>query len=153
MWSLWELRWNPFINLFVQSHYLKETFCVKLRKAKILDFKYRYSEISGWLKYFYVFLWLYINRTWSVTSDISLPPLYLRHVAPTGAQQWEDRNCGLQPKLGHRPACASFSASLCQLLLAEVLWPWSDWLFTMIRTVAQTFYSGLSTALRETYNQ
>ncbi len=80
-----------------------------------------------------------ICRTWSVPSHIPLPPLYPRGVALTGAQHWE--GSGPQPK----------GQPLSAPLDWKILWPWSDWHFIMIRKVAQTFYSGLSMALRESY--
>ncbi len=46
-------------------------------------------------------------RTWSVPSHIPLPPLYLRRVAPTGAQHREGRKAALTE--------AGPKASLCQL--------------------------------------
>ena len=75
-------------------------------------------------------------RTWSFPSHIPLTPLYLRRVAPSN-RSWAE-------------GPASARSSDWKILW----WPWSDWLFTMIRKVAQTFYSGCyGMALRESYHE
>ncbi len=83
------------------------------------------------------------GRTWSVPSHIPLPPLYVRPVAPNGAQHQEGREAALNRSWAQGPASASSSDW-------KILWLLSDWPFAM-ESGSDFLNSGLGMALRESY--
>ena len=72
-------------------------------------------------------IWGMICRTWSVPSHIPLPPLYMRHVAPNGAQHQDGREAPLNRSWVEAPLTEKYSRyDLTDFLLWKV---------------AQTFYT------------
>ncbi len=82
-----------------------------------------------------------LHRTWSVPSHIPLPPLYLRRVALNGVQHRECRGAALNLSWKAQPLPAPLTEKYSgHDLTGFLLWK-----------VAQTFYSGIGMAFRESY--